>query len=246
LNSNGEAVIVWTQADDTESHILRSEYRNGLWKDPVNASDDINPNTTEAFQPQVALNDNGEAVIVWTQTDGANYQIFRSEYRNGAWTEPTGPTDNISPNGLDATDPQVALNNNGDTVIVWSQFDGLKKQIFRSEYRNGSWKDPVGSSDNISPDGQDAVIPRVDLNDQGEAVIVWSQSNGTHNQIFRSEYRNGSWKDPAGISDNISPDGQSTAIPQVDLNNQGEAVIVWEQSDGMNSRVFLSEYQFGF
>ena len=83
----------------------------------------------------MALSDNGDAVIVWQQSDGANGQVYRSEYRNGSWSDPTGLLDNISPDGQDAFIPQVALSDNGDAVIVWIQFDGTNNQIFRSEFR---------------------------------------------------------------------------------------------------------------
>jgi hypothetical protein len=79
------------------------------------------------------MHGNGEVVIVWEQSG----QIFRSEYRDGSWTDPTGLSDNISPNTLGAEAPQVALSSNGDAVIVWHQGGGSDRPIFRSEYRFG-------------------------------------------------------------------------------------------------------------
>jgi uncharacterized protein YheU (UPF0270 family) len=140
----------------------------------------------------------------------------------------------------------VALSDNGEAVIVWGQSDGSTGQIFRSEFRNGSWTDPENGSDNISPDGQAAASPQVALNDNGEAVIVWYQSDGSKNQIFRSEYRDGLWKDPKDLSDNLSPNGEYALIPQVGLNNNWDAVIVWQQFDGMFDQIFRSEFRFGF
>ena len=35
------------------------------------------------------MGDNGEAIIVWRQSDKAVDAIFKSEYRKGAWTNPT-------------------------------------------------------------------------------------------------------------------------------------------------------------
>jgi hypothetical protein len=84
------------------------------------------------------------------------------------------------------------------------------------------------------------------INDNGEAVIVWPQSDGAKNQIFRSEYRNGLWADPKDLSDNISPNGEDATEPDVALNSSWNALIVWQQSDGANSQIFLSEYRFGF
>ena len=245
LNSSGEALIAWFQSDGSRFQIFRSEFRNGSWSDPTGLTDNISPDGQFAFLPQVALNAGGEAVIVWAQSDGARQQIFRSEYRNGVWSDPAGLTDNISPDGQGAFNPQVAMNAGGDAVIVWQQSDGASPQIFRSEYRNGSWSDLSGLSDNISPNGEAAFIPQVALSDNGDAVIVWEQSDGAQKQIFRSEYRNGSWTDPSSLNDNISPGGQAAIFAQVAVNAGGEAVIVWQQSDGVNQQIFRSEYRDG-
>ncbi len=109
---------------------------------------------------------------------------------------------------------------------------------------NKTWTNPASLTDNISPDGQDAAYPQVAMDDNGNAVIVWDQSDGINSQIFKSEYRNGAWTNPALLTDNISQDGQSADSPQVAMDNNGNAVIVWQQYDGNgNNQIFKSEYR---
>ncbi|MCX6999632.1 MAG: hypothetical protein NT106_04965, partial [Candidatus Sumerlaeota bacterium] len=79
---------------------------------------------------------NGNAIIVWCQSDGSYNQIFKSEYRGHVWTHPSSLSNNISPNGQNAENPQVAMDNNDNAIIVWHQIDVLT-QIFKSEYRFG-------------------------------------------------------------------------------------------------------------
>jgi len=243
MDDNGNAIIVWSQSDGSNYQIFKSEYRSGTWTHPASLTDNISPDGQDASSPQVAMDDNGNAVIVWSQYDGSiNYQIFKSEYRSGAWTHPASLSDNISPDGQSAFNPQVAMDDNENVVIVWRQSDGNDiSQIFKSEYRSGSWTHPASLSDNISPDGQDARYPQVAMDDNGNAVIVWRQ----YGQIFKSEYRSGSWTHPASLSDNISPDGQSAFNPQVAMDDNGNAVIVWRQFDGSNYQIFKSEYRSG-
>jgi hypothetical protein len=205
MDNNGNAIIVWEQSDGTNLKIFKSEYRNGAWTHPSSLSDNISPDGQDAFNPQVTMDDNGNAIIAWSQSDGTNWQIFKSEYRNGVWTNPSSLTDNISPDGQDVYPYQVAsmaMDNKGSAIIVWQQFDGINWQIFKSEYRNGVWKNPASLSDNISPDGQDTSTivqydffgetfwnPQVAMSNNGKAIIVWSQSDGSNAQIFKSEYR---------------------------------------------------------
>ncbi len=55
---------------------------NCYWSHPT-ITDNISPDNQDAYYfPQVAMDDNGNAVIVWQQNDGSGYdQIFKSEYR---------------------------------------------------------------------------------------------------------------------------------------------------------------------
>ncbi len=53
----------------------------------------------------------------------------------GRWVHPADLADNISPNGEHVLFQQVAMDNNGNAIIVWKQNDGNKDQIFMSEYR---------------------------------------------------------------------------------------------------------------
>lgn len=243
MDNSGNTIIVWFQSDGVYNQIYMSEYRNGSWTSPADLSDNISPDNQAVTQAKVAMDDNGNAVIVWRQQDGTHEQIFMSEYRNGSWTHPTGLSDNISPDGQDVLNPQLTMDNNGNTIIVWQQSDVNNEQIFMSEYRNGSWSHPTGLSDNISLAGQEVFNPQVAMDNNGNATIVWYQSDGSNNQIFLSEYRNSSWSHPASLSDNISPANEHAYDPQLAMDDNGNAVIVWYQSDDIYRQIFKSEYR---
>ncbi len=246
MDGKGNAIIVWHQNDGKKSQIFKSEHRGGVWTHPGGLSDNISPDGQNAYNPQVAMDDRGNAIIVWQQGDGSKNQIFKSEYRGGVWTHPGGLSDNISPDGQDASSPQVAMDNDGNAIIVWRQLDGANYQIFMSVYRCGVWTHPGGISDNISPDGQEADNPQVAMDNNGNAIIVWKQYEGSSsNQIFMSEYRNGVWIHPQNISDYISIVHQNAHDPQVAMDDNGNAIIVWMQWDGANDQIFMSEYRRG-
>jgi len=245
MDSNGNTVIVWNQNDGNNLQTCKSEYRSGSWTHPSSLSDNISPNGQNTGNPKVAMDDNNNAIIIRSQNDGSYNQIFKSEYRSGSWTHPSSLNDNISPDGQHTSELQIAMDNNGNAIIAWSQIDGSNYQLFKSEYSSGSWTHPSGLSDNISPDGQPVNGIQIAMDNNGNAVIVWRQSDGFYNQIFMSEYRNGSWDHPSSLTDNISPDGQSAGQPQVAMDNNGNTIIVWVQSDGSHNQIFISEYRSG-
>ncbi len=244
MDANDNAIVVWEQADGVTQQIFKSEYTNGVWTHPSNLLDNISPDGGYAEDPEVAMDRDGNAIIVWRQSDGANWQIFKSERRNGIWTHPSSLSDNISQNGQDCAFPFVAMNR-GSAIIAWHQFDGADYQIFMSEYRMSKWKHPKGLSDNISVDGTNAQLAHVAMDDDNNAMIVWEQSDGARYQIYKSEYRNNAWTHPVRLSDNISPNGQDAHNVQLRMDNNGNAIIVWDQSDGSVKKIFKSEYRGG-
>ena len=192
------------------------------------------------------MDNNGNAIITWQGSDGSNPQIYKSEYRSGSWTHPSGPSDNISPDGYDVQESQVAMDDNGNAILTWYQFiNATDFQIFKSEYRDGSWTHPSGLNDYISPGDYIAAGPQVAMDNNGNAILTWYQSDSDSNfQIFKSEYRDGGWTHPSSITDNISPDGYHAVSSQVAMDNNGNAIIVWQQYVSATiTQVFKSEYR---
>jgi hypothetical protein len=301
LDPSGNAIVVWQQSDGARMAVFKSERRAGTWTLPASLTDNISPDGQDAAAPDVAFAGNGEAIVVWQQSDGANEQVFKSELRAGAWTHPASLFDSISPVGRPARLPRVAMAANGDAIVVWQQGDGARQRIYKSERRGGVWTHPASLADAISPAvGGDATQPVVAMAESGGAVIawlhddgtavqrvlrsehrggawthpaaltaavnppgsaagvrvalnatgavaliVWQQAGGANQQVFKSELRSGAWTNPTGPTDNVSPDGQDAIAPDVAVDETGNAVIVWTQSDDTRLRVFKSEHRAG-
>ncbi len=241
MNDNGSAIITWVQPESSYDRIYKSVYSNGAWSTPAVISSNIS--SYNASSPRLAMDDNGNAIITWVENDGSNNQIFKSDYRGGIWSAYDTISDNVS---QPASDPQVAMDNNGNAIITWVQSDGSDDQIFMSEYRSNAWVNPAGSSDNISPDNYAASSPHVAMADNNTAIITWSEDTASSEQIFISEYRNGSWVHPA-ISGYISPSGGGDAqLPRVAMDVNGNAVVTWVQADASShDHVYRSEYRGG-
>ncbi|MFH2002815.1 MAG: hypothetical protein ABIK28_24310, partial [Planctomycetota bacterium] len=237
------AAITWQQSDGSKYQIFKSEYRNGYWIHPSGLSDNLSPDGTNANAPRIAVDNNSNAVIAWEQWDGSHWQVYRAVGQGGYWTLPSSVTEKISPSGQNTDDTTLAMDSNGDTIIAWKQFDGNDWQIYMSERRGGIWSQPSDLPDAISPAGEDADDPVVVMSDSGRAAIVWEQYDGSHWQIFKSEYSGGVWTHPADLSDNISL-GDSDALGiGVAMNRYGHMVIAWEQDVGAYSQIFKAEFR---
>ncbi len=247
------AMAAWSHTIGANSYIFKSEYRSNAWTHPAVLSDKLSPTNVygdNASSPKIAMDSSGNALIVWMQNDTtATKQLYKAEYRGGAWTKPTDINDNFSPHVGAVSSVQLAMDDNGNALIVWEQADNFNQgQVFKSEYRSAAWTHPTGLSNHISPNGspngQGATTPQVAMDNNGNAIITWSQSDGTNSQIFKSEYRAGAWTNPSGITNNISPDGSNATLPRVAMDNRGNGLITWIQGDNSAvSQVFKSEYR---
>lgn len=164
-----------------------------------------------------------------------------------SWSFPASVSDNISPDGTAVTGrPTVAMSDNGNAVLAWIQHDGTRNQIYISTYINGTWSHPTSLANAVSPSTTavstgDRLVSAA--SSSGDLFVVWVQNNGTNNQVFKSEYRNGSWTHPVDQNDFINPSATNADSANVAMDNDGNTIIVWRQSDGVNYQTFIAEYR---
>jgi hypothetical protein len=250
MDDRGNKIVAWQQEDsDGDEQVYIAMYQNGTWTKPSNAEDYISLNPDSAVDDvALAMNGDGDAIVAWLQFDGSDEQVYISEYRNGSWTHPSSLTDDhISIDGQDAYEVEVAMDEDGNTLVVWNQYDGTEDQIYFSEYRDGTWTHPTSlTDDHISIDGENAYEGEVAMDDNGNAIIAWIQHDGTNDQVFIGEYRDGTWSFPSSLTDDhISIDGQDSYDVEVAMSNAGNAVVTWIQYDGSNDQAYRSKYRNG-
>jgi hypothetical protein len=147
-----------------------------------------------------------------------------------AWLSPV----DISRAGQNATEPQVAADSAGDVVAVWRRSKGANYVIEAVERpTGGAWSAPL----QLSAEGQSAETPQVAVDAAGDAVAVWSRSNGSK-YIVQSATRpaGGVWGPPL----DLSAAGADAKGPQVAVDGAGRFVVVWSRSTGPSTAVIQS------
>jgi hypothetical protein len=103
---------------------------------------------------------------------------------------------------------------------------------------NAPWSSPVMFSD----PGQDAFLPELAVDSQGNATAVWQRSNGVNSIIqTATEPFGGAWSSPL----NITPPGQDASQPDVSVDSRGNIVIIWQRSNGINTIIQVVMKPFG-
>jgi hypothetical protein len=250
LNRSGDMLLTWYQSDYYTWQFYKSMYKNREWQKPNSITDHFSFTGSDGGDQFSTINDDDQASILWTQIDGTNRNLYVGDYEDKSWTFPSSSSQVLNVGGYSLGDynPIIRSNALGEKIAVWSQTSGANIRLYKAEFRNGSWSFPTNLIDNISPDGTDVAWIDAAMDDVGNIIIVWQQSNGSYQQIFKSEYHNGIWTHPTSLQDRVSYSGADAFEPHVAMNNVGDAYIVWYQHDhGLPDRyqVFVSGYHQG-
>lgn len=231
IDAKGNATAVWEEKETGEVAIDAAvRPASGKWEALVTLSA-IGANANE---PRLAVGAQGEAVAVWERFEGEELIEAASRASSGAaWGKAVALTKPEGGKGEPAGQ-QVAVDGQGDAVVVWSRTNASHDVVEATEGRTSSsvWQPPVS----LSPaGGMVEEQPRVAVNGHGSAVVVWERSNGSNEVIEAASglAASGSWRPPVSLS----AAGEEAAEPEAALDEQGNAAAVWRRFDGKTSYI---------
>jgi hypothetical protein len=188
----------------------------------------------DADSPQVALDSDGDALVVWRRFDGANWRV-QAVARSAVGA--LGPLQILSPSGESASGgndgPQVAMDGSGDAIVAWMTDSGV------IEARGRSAAETLGPLLTLSSAGADSDSPRVAMDPNGNAIAVWRSRDDTVDcggaGCFQVQARSRSASRVLGPIETLSAAGQDAANPDVSMAANGDALVVWNRPDGSSS-----------
>lgn len=191
-----------------------------------------NQDAAIANDPDVAVDADGRAIVVWSQKIAGVYSIIaRGPADHGAVT--------ISSSADSSWAPKIGIDGSGNAVAVWLQSNNTNSAIWATRYVAGSGWDTAQQISLTSNAIKWANVPQISVDSAGNAVAVWHAQNPTvnsnHFDIFSSRYTlaSNSWSAPVILSSNTNTAGN----PHVALNASGDGLAVWTegQDDGSTS-----------
>jgi hypothetical protein len=214
VDGDGNVTVVWERYAGTNRILVQAVDRpeGGSWGSPVDIGE---VKTMSAPEPWLAVDEAGDATVVWTSGD-----VIVSGYRpaGGSWQAA------VPISGADSYGPQAAVDAQGDATAVWMHFDG-SDYVVQSAYRPaaGSWEAPSV----VSESGEEGGNPHIALGAQGDVMVVWRGETGGE-EAARASYKpvEGSWQPPTAVS---VPGDQVQSL-HVALDASGDALVVWADS----------------
>jgi hypothetical protein len=244
VDGEGNAVVVFRQSDAPTGGAQQEYYdiwtlRHGLnegW-DPMPERIESN-DAGDASRPQVAVDPQGNAVVVWQHADASDesLSVWANRFVVGSGWGDAGPVE-TDPNIL--LGPQVAIDAKGNAIVVWEGVD--------NDDRSSIW------SRRLTPDGDreallsvegasgNAFSPQVAADAEGNAIAVWQQqTDGSRVDIWSNRYvPSAGWGDAERIE---TADAGDSEKPQVAMDGDGNAIAVWVQLGGDRAGVWSSRY----
>ncbi len=244
FDADGNALVVWQQWDGQRISIWANRYTAGAgWGGAALIETD---DTGNALSPRIAFDAAGNALVVWQQHDGTRYNIWANRYTAGA-PMPWGPAEPIETDDAgDAYYPRIAFDAAGNALAVWQQHDGTRYNIWANRYATGVWgvAELIETGDGPVAAPLSAHVPKLAVEFDGDATVVWFQSDGTRTNIWANRYTASvGW----GVAELIENDNTGDATyPEVAVNASGNATVVWFQSDGARTNIWANDYSTGW
>lgn len=236
VNISGNAVAVW-QAYDGSNYSI--QYAAGSSSGSWSSSGTLSTYGINQQAPEVCMDSSGNAVAIWSTFDGNNSIIESSSLPSGgSWsTEVT-----ISNAGENADSPELGMDSFGvvgNAVAIWHRYNGSNFIIQSATLTSGgSWSAAV----NITPSGQDSLVPEVAVDSSGDAVMTCCRYDGTEFTTRSTTALFGQVWSPSNI---LSTPGFTASAPVVAVDGLGNAWVVWSQYNGTNFVIQAAYLPFG-
>lgn len=215
----GDAVAAWKQRL-AGSEAIETSYKpaGGVWGAP----EAVEFGSAVVETPAVAIDEAGDAVLVWRQAVGGNYVILAtSRPAGGSWASPLA----ISSSALNAEAPDVAMSPDGTAVAGWQSSSGATSVVETNTLPlGGSWT----GEEAISAPATVTEPPHIQAAASGDFFAIWSRSGTGLVAEVAARPAGGGWQAP----EQISTPALEAHAPQLAVDAAGDAVAAWYRYDG--------------
>ncbi|MCK5737919.1 hypothetical protein KAH55_02010, partial [bacterium] len=197
--------------------------------------------------PAMDMNANGNFVIAWLEWGQNSPRSIYCQLFNSNGT-PLG--NKIKANNLgrySCLSPDVAMDNNGNFVVVWCDHNPNSNNpdiIFQRFNSNGA---PLGNNVKVNTDGVVCYHhhPAIEMDDSGNFVIVWYDDHRLGDwkyDIFGQRYNSAGTALGANFMINDSQNEQSLRAPAIAMDGSGNFIVAWHEDRLSVRHIFCRRY----
>ncbi len=204
VGGGGVAHAVWMLGPAGNTDLMASRYVAGAWTTPV-AIDGAA--SGEPTYPNVAVGQDGDAVVGYHNATGVYYQLFA--VGGTAWGAPS-----LMPGSGGGMYAAVAQGRGGRAIVIWQQ--GTIRAV---EVRPGNTA-PVAISTSAS-----SQAPSIAIDRSGNALAAWQECPSGMQCTIHAARFNGTWVAPVQVGANGA---SNSYAPEVAVADDGTGMIVFQ------------------
>jgi hypothetical protein len=236
-DGEGNVMAVWVQMNGPDSSIFASLYAAGEgWQE----AEPIEDTTNQALDPIIAMNDAGNAVAVWAQTNWTTlkWDLWGNVYVKGVgWND----AEMLSPDGLvDDRFVDAAIDSEGNAVVVWTRV-GMPADTMMITYDvSTGWSVPVSIDET---EIADTVRPSIGIDGDDNIIVTWVQYEMSAPSIWAKRYDVADgWGAPEKLADSGMNGGTVLSVSE-----GGDAVCAWSHENASTTfyEVWACIYEVG-
>ncbi|MFT3925248.1 MAG: metallophosphoesterase [Myxococcales bacterium] len=245
---NGDFVTVWR--DDSDGNGAGQIHARGFDKDGNPRFGEITVNSVaggEQRKPDVAMDDNGNFVVVWEDDQDGNgsYQILARGFNANGTQKFADKTVNTVDDGQQY-EPAIGMDSAGNFVVAWEDdqdANGSFQILARGFTATGAQRFADFTVNTVAAGQQ--FNPAVALDNSGDFVVGWEDDQDNNNlfQIFARGFTATGAQRFAQLQVNTNAGGNH-AKPQVAMDANGAFAVVWE--DDQDNNGYYQIYARGF
>ena len=132
IDAAGNTIAIWCR-NNGSNYIIQAKKYNATtgWETTTNLSTD----EQSADNPQIATDPKGNGIAIWDKYNGSN-QIIQAKSYNATNNEWSDITTDLSAEGQDAFQPEIAVNATGKAVSVWQKDDNdTGKEVIQAAFK---------------------------------------------------------------------------------------------------------------
>jgi hypothetical protein len=230
---NGTARMAWTRETGTNMKgVFTAAYDKSSWKaDPAPVLDPNDPGVVDPDDPnpQLAVGGTGDAILVFDMDDASKNTSVGVVTLTGATRSAARLLDTYTAGHIYAENRSVAMNANGEGVVVWAENGSTSAALNLSYYKpSSSW-----TSVQKVTDGDEFYSLGSALDNNGNITVAWVQgfASGGHNVMAIHGKVGGAWGQATALeTDNMAAGNYNEfATPMLAADGFGNVLAVWQK-----------------
>jgi hypothetical protein len=184
-----------------------------------------------AFNEQVAIDDEGRGVCIWTVVKSGKSVVQASVFTDDRWSYPV----DLSLLDWNADQSKVVMDSAGNATIIWRSSNEVRSII---KLRSFSFRDGWSSIVNISKQEDRSISPQIAVGSEGTVDVVWVSEV---EDSFVVQTRDISIEGQLGEIIDVSDYGFNFFAPQIAVDSNKKA-IVWfggkSRREGLQAAIY--------